>query len=65
MAIRPKFAYGNLRIPQELKLPQLPQRIRNKGMGNHSTFMNFTFTTHTSHYIMAPQSQIKLELQTM
>ena len=65
MAIRPKSTYGNLHLPQELKLPQLPQRIRNKGMGNHSAFMNFTFTTHTSQYIMAPQSQTKLELQTM
>ena len=33
MAIRPKSAYGNLRIPQELKLPQLPQKDRNIGVG--------------------------------
>jgi hypothetical protein len=32
MAIRPKIGYGNLRIPQLLKPPQLPHKDRNKGM---------------------------------
>jgi hypothetical protein len=65
MAIRPKIVDGNSRIPQQLKPPQLTQKDRNKGMGKHSAFVNFTFTTHTYHFIMATQSQIKLELQTM
>ena len=33
MALRPKIVYGNSRIPQQLKLPQLSQKDRNKGMG--------------------------------
>ena len=50
MAIRPKIVYGNFRIPQQLKPPQLTQKDRNKGMGKHSAFVNFTFTTHTYHF---------------